>query len=65
MDGTYQEGMYSHPSLGTIRIFQKNNNWVYQCYTTRGHKPLSRERPIDPWTWALSEPMESFTAEEE
>ncbi|MBU0730863.1 MAG: hypothetical protein KKA70_14090 [Proteobacteria bacterium] len=55
MDGTFQEGMYTHPNLGLIKILFKNNNWVYQCYTKSGDKPLSKERPLDQWTWALSE----------
>ena len=55
-DGTYEAGWFSHPNLGLIKIFlNKSSKWVYQCYAERGHKPLSAERPLDQWTWALSE----------
>lgn len=56
MDGPFKEGFYNHPKLGVIRIFQKEGGWVYQCYTQNGQKAVSRERSIDTWTWALSEP---------
>lgn len=56
MDGTYEAGWFTHPNLGLIKIFlDKNAKWVYQCYAQMGHKPLSAERPLDQWTWALSE----------
>lgn len=58
MDGSYKEGWYSHPSLGLIKIFLSSQNWVFQCYTQNGQKALSRERPLDGWTWALSEPAD-------
>ena len=57
MEGGYQEGWYVHPSLGLIKIIHAKE-WVYRCYTDSGAKPLSKERPLDPWTWALSEPKE-------
>ena len=57
MDGTFKNGWYNHPSLGLIKIFLNDiSEWVYQCYAQNGHKPLSKERPLDSWTWALSEP---------
>jgi hypothetical protein len=55
MDGPFRDGMYSHPSLGLIKIFTKNDTWVYQCYTSSGTKPLSTPKPLDQWTWAMSE----------
>ncbi len=56
MDGSYAEGWYKHPNHGLIKIFLKDGReWVYQCYTTNGDKPLSKDRPLDSWTWALSE----------
>lgn len=60
MDGSFEDGWYKHPTLGLIKIFQKNNSWVYQCYTTSGEKPLSKDRPLDQWTWALSEPQKEL-----
>lgn len=56
MDGRYKDGWYTHPNLGLIRIFLKDYDWFYQCYTQNGSKPLSKERALDSWTWALSEP---------
>ena len=56
MEGTYQEGWYSHPNLGLIRVFISGPDWVYVCYTKNAQKPLSKERDLDSWTWALSEP---------
>lgn len=56
MDGQYIPGWYIHPNLGLIKIYQRDATWVYQCYTKSGSKPVSRERPLDQWTWALSEP---------
>ncbi|ADH85063.1 hypothetical protein [Desulfurivibrio alkaliphilus] len=56
MEGTFQEGWYTHPTLGLIRVFTSGSEWVYVCYTSNGRKALSRERPLDGWTWALSEP---------
>ncbi|MDZ7641098.1 MAG: hypothetical protein U5J62_03605 [Desulfurivibrio sp.] len=55
MEGTYQEGWYNHPTLGLIRIYVSGTDWVYVCYTRNGKKALSKERPLDGWTWALSE----------
>ncbi|OGQ98437.1 MAG: hypothetical protein A2505_06425 [Deltaproteobacteria bacterium RIFOXYD12_FULL_55_16] len=55
MDGPHIEGWYEHPNLGLIRIFLKGSSWVFQCYTHNGQKALSKERPLDIWTWALSE----------
>lgn len=56
MEGSYKEGWYHHPSLGLIRVFVSGSDWVYVCYTRNGKKALSKERTIDGWTWALSEP---------
>jgi hypothetical protein len=58
MDGPVKEGFYNHPNLGVIKIFQKNESWVYQCYTRNTQKAVSRERSLDTWTWALSEPRQ-------
>lgn len=55
MHGEFQEGWYEHPTLGIIKIFRNNDSWVYQCYTTNQKKALSKERTLDPWTWALCE----------
>ena len=56
MFGNYQDGWFQHPTLGLIKIFiNAKQTWVYQCYTRNGKKPLSNERPLDKWTWALSE----------
>ena len=55
MDGTYTEGWFTHPTQGLIRVFLKGGEWVFQCYTKNGQKALSKERPLDSWTWALSE----------
>ncbi|MFH7319168.1 hypothetical protein ACHHRT_01005 [Desulfurivibrio sp. D14AmB] len=56
MEGSFREGWFKHPTLGLIRIFIKGPDWVYVCYTSNGEKALSKERPLDSWTWALSEP---------
>ncbi len=56
MDGSFSEGWFTHPTLGLIRVFVKGTDWVYVCYTKNGQKALSKERPMDSWTWALSEP---------
>ena len=58
MEGGYQEGWYVHPSLGLIKVTHTNRQWVYLWYTEGGAKALSMERPVDPWTWALSEAKE-------
>ena len=55
MEGQMREGWFKHPNLGLIKILQKANNWYYQCYNQKGTKALSKERPLDQWTWALSE----------
>ncbi|MFH1019257.1 MAG: hypothetical protein V1782_01395 [Pseudomonadota bacterium] len=55
MDGTYSEGWFTHPNHGLIRVFNKGGEWVYQCYSQSGQKALSKERPLDSWTWALSD----------
>jgi hypothetical protein len=55
MDGSYHEGFFDHPGQGLIKIFKNSNEeWVFECYTSNGTKPLSKERPLDSWTWALS-----------
>lgn len=56
MDGAVTPGWYDHPQLGLIKIFQKNHEWVYVCYSHNGEKALSRPKPIDQWLWALSKP---------
>jgi len=57
MEGSVKEGLYNHPSQGVIKIFQdKSGSWVYQCYTKNGQKAISREKSLDSWIWALSEP---------
>ncbi|MFA7382166.1 MAG: hypothetical protein WC001_01810 [Desulfurivibrionaceae bacterium] len=55
MDGTYTEGWFTHPNQGLIKIFRNETGWYYRCYTKNGQKALSKERPLDNWTWALSE----------
>lgn len=56
MDGTFQEGWYMHPKEELIRISQnEEGNWVYRCYSVNGKRALSKDRPLDSWTWALSE----------
>jgi hypothetical protein len=55
MDGIYEAGWYTHPTLGLIKIDRLKDQWVYYCYAEKGHKPLSRQRPLDQWIWALSE----------
>lgn len=55
MDGQFKEGWYNHPNLGLIKISEKGSSWVYRCYTRNGQKPVSKERALDTWTWALSE----------
>jgi len=58
MDGKFQDGWYQHPQLELIRIFQSGDSWVYQCYSKNGSRALSKERDLDAWTWALSQPTE-------
>jgi len=55
MQGNFTAGWYEHPSHGLIKIFMSSAGWVYRCYTRNGEKPLSKERPLDQWIWALSE----------
>lgn len=55
MDGTYEQGWYTHPNEGLIRVSQKDGEWVYRCYSVNGQRALSKERPLDSWTWALSQ----------
>lgn len=55
MNGPITDGMYNHPTLGLIKIFNKGGDWVYQCYNKIGTKPLSTPKPLDQWTWAMSE----------
>ena len=64
MEGDFQTGWYYHPTLGLIRTTFTNGKWVYRCYSEKGTKPLSKERPLDQWTWALSEAREDITATE-
>ena len=65
MDGPIASGWYEHPKQGLIRIFQKNGQWVYVCYTSNGQKPLSRPKAVDPWLWALSQKNEEMVDEGE
>ncbi len=59
MDGQFAEGWYKHPQLGLLKIFMdKTKSWVYQCYTSNGAKPLSKEKDLDQWTWVLCEAEE-------
>ncbi|MEW6428619.1 MAG: hypothetical protein AB1568_11355 [Thermodesulfobacteriota bacterium] len=55
MDGPMNPGWYSHPQQGLIKVFIKNGQWVYVCYSTDGTRALSRPRAMDAWIWALSE----------
>ena len=56
MQGNYESGWFEHPSLGLIKVFPNaSGDWVYRCYNQNGDKPLSKERPMDQWIWALSE----------
>ena len=55
MQGKYTGGWYQHPTHGLIKVSLSDSQWVYRCYTQNGFKPLSKERPIDQWIWALSE----------
>jgi len=55
MQGNYTKGWFKHPSHGLIKIYTNKAGWVYRCYTANGTKPLSKERAIDQWIWALSE----------
>ncbi|MCD6388045.1 MAG: hypothetical protein J7L69_01445 [Desulfobulbaceae bacterium] len=57
MEGAIESGWYDHPNLGLIKIFMKGSSWAYQCYSKTGKKSLSRERDLDQWIWALSEPV--------
>lgn len=56
MEGKFSEGWYQHPTMGLIRVYVNGGDWVYVCYTRNGQKPLSKERKMDSWSWALSEP---------
>ena len=58
MEGNYHSGWFKHPTLDLIKIFDSNNEWVYQCYTKNGKKPVSKEKTIDSWTWTLAEPAD-------
>ena len=59
MEGSIIDGWYIHPSLGIIKIYRsKINVWVYQCYSKDGSRALSKERPIDQWTWVMCEKRE-------
>ena len=55
MEGPFQAGWYNHNTLGLIKISQVNGNWVYQCYKRNGSKPISNKKPLDQWTWTMSE----------
>lgn len=55
MEGNYRAGWFNHPTLDLIKVFMSNRDWVYQCYTKNGQKAVSKEKTLDPWTWALAE----------
>ena len=65
MDGSIASGWYEHPQLGLIKIFLKDDQWVYVCYTRNGQKALSRPKTVDNWLWALSEKNEELYFDEE
>lgn len=57
MDGQVTAGWFQHPKLGTINIYESNRRtWVYKCYSESGTRPLSTEKELDTWTWALCIP---------
>ena len=58
MEGPFQPGWYYHNTLGLIKISQTNGSWYYQCYKSNGSKPISNKKPLDQWTWAMSEEEE-------
>ncbi len=58
MDGAIEAGWFVHPQNDLIRVFQSGTQWVYQCYSSTGTRVLSKERPLDSWTWALSAPAD-------
>lgn len=59
MDGAFSEGWFQHPNLGLIKIHKTSaQSWVYVCYTSSGSKAVSKERPLDAWTWTLCQPEE-------
>ena len=60
MDGAVSPGWYDHPQFGLIKIFKKDGQWVYVCYTSNGDKALSRPKAVDPWLWALSQKNEAM-----
>ena len=54
MEGQITPGWFRHPQIGLIKIFSnENQEWVYQCYSDKGTRLLSKEKSIDSWTWAL------------
>jgi len=56
MDGQISAGWYRHPQLGLIKIsIDESSSWTYQCYSDSGTRPLSKKKPLDQWTWALSQ----------
>jgi len=56
MQGNFKPGWYEHPTHGLIRVSMNTSmGWTYRCYTQNGDRPLSKERPLDHWIWALSE----------
>lgn len=59
MDGAYEAGWYYHPQIGLIKIHESGDKgWVYVCYSESGQTALSREKPLDAWTWALCMPKD-------
>ena len=56
MEGQMNSGWYKHPQLGLIKIYSNDRHeWVYICYSDSGTRVLSKEKPMDSWTWALCE----------
>ncbi len=65
MDGAMEAGWFMHPKNDLIKVFLSGDQWVYQCYSSNGKRVLSKERPMDSWTWALSTPANRPDLEED
>ncbi len=55
MEGSFEAGWYEHNTLGLIKIAYLDGKWIYQCYKSNGSKPISKKKPLDQWTWTMSE----------
>jgi hypothetical protein len=44
----------AYPTLGLLKITRNKAGWLLLLHR-RGHKPLSMQRSLDQWIWALSE----------